>query len=165
MPDYEKDMQIDEMALDVEWLEQPQLMIKYARVSVELNEEAEKTKQRRDIVRAELDKDIRLDPGMFGIEKITETVVANTILSHGKYQRAEDEYIKTQSEAAMAKLAIQAVQQRKSALENLVQLFGLQYFAGPKIPRNLSKERSKREQEQKEADKKVAGAMKRGKKK
>jgi hypothetical protein len=38
---------------------------------------------------------------------------------------------------------------RKAALENLVQLHGQNYFAGPKVPRNLSKERDEKEERQK----------------
>jgi hypothetical protein len=34
-------------------------------------------------------------------------------------------------------------------LENLVQLHGQNYFAGPKVPRNLSKERDEKEERQK----------------
>jgi hypothetical protein len=43
---------------------------------------------------------------------------------------------------------------KKEALENLVQLFGQQYFAGPKMPRDLSKKRARKEQ-QKETNKSI----------
>jgi hypothetical protein len=41
------------------------------------------------------------------------------------------------------------MEQRKDALENMVRLHGQQYFAGPRIPRNLTEERQAK---QKKAD-------------
>ncbi len=48
--------------------------------------------------------------------------------------------IDAQYEYQMAQGAVQAVEQRKSALENLVKLYGQGYFAGPKTPRDISSE-------------------------
>jgi hypothetical protein len=59
-------------------------------------------------------------------------------------------------EAEVLQGAVNAVDHRKDALENLVRLHGLQYFAGPKVPRNLSEEREYREEQQKKVDAGVA---------
>ena len=45
-----------------------------------------------------------------------------------------------------------AIDQKKSALENLVKLHGQMYFAGPSIPRDLDKEWEKREKEKRVSD-------------
>jgi hypothetical protein len=45
----------------------------------------------------------------------------------------------------MAQAAVNAFEQRKSALENLVRLFGQSYFAGPKMPRDLHWEKEEKE--------------------
>lgn len=164
--DYESDVTIDETSLDVEWLEQPRLMLKYAREAAHARAEADKAKERLEVTRAELDRNIRHDPDGYGIGKITETVVQNTIVAEDAYRKAHEEFIDAQHEAEMARYAVRAMEQRKDALENLVRLHGQQYFAGPRVPRDLQREtEAAREARQKRVDKKVGARMTRGKKK
>jgi hypothetical protein len=60
------------------------------------------------------------------------------------YQQLKSKWIEAQEEADFAELAQKEISWgRRSALENLVTLHGQQYFAGPKVPRDLQKERSK----------------------
>ena len=157
---YEEDIRIDETALDVEWLEQPRLMIKYARNSAEASRRVEIAKARLDLVRAELDRDIRTVPTKYEIEKVVEAVVTNTILMQPKYQEKEAELIDARYEYEIARNAVYAINARKDALENLVKLHGMQYFAGPRIPRDLSKEYQNRAS-QKQVDSGIALKMKR----
>jgi len=138
--DYEKDMEINPGALDVEWLEQPGLMMKYARYSAEATRQADQAKERLEVVKAELDAQIRTDPEKYGIAKITENSVHATLLLQTEYQEASQELINAQYEQNLSKYAAQAVNARKDALENLVRLHGMQYFAGPNIPRDLDNE-------------------------
>ncbi len=152
--DYEKDMNIDPNSLDVEWLEQPNLMIKYGRVAAQTKLDMDKAKEKLEVVKAELDKDIRLNPEKYGIIKLTEGVVTSTILLQPEYKEASEAYIEASYEANMARYAVQAISDRKDALENLVKLHGMQYFAGPSVPRDLSKEWEAK-QKQKKADSKI----------
>ena len=151
---YENDIKIDESALDVEWLEQPRLMIKYAQILVQAKKEEEQAKDELEVIQAELDKEIRIDPEKFDIVKITETVVRNTILLDSSYKEVFEKYLESRYEAEMAKLALRSIEHRKDALENLVKLHGQQYFAGPSVPRDLSKEWEQK-QTQKNTDEKV----------
>lgn len=163
---YEQDINISEHDLDVEWLEQPRLMIKYGENAARAKREADHAKEAVEVKKAELDRDIRADPEKYGISKITETVVQNTISLQDEYQEAMTKYINAKHEFDMARYAVQAMQDRKEALENLVKLHGQMYFAGPSAPRDLSNERQKREAErekQKESNKKVGSGMKRKK--
>lgn len=139
--DYEKDIQIDSSALDCEWLEQAALMIKYTRHAAKVRMELDQSKQALDIVRAGLDKDIRELPDQYGITKITDKAVEATIITLMEYQEAFQEYLDAKYEADMAQGAVQAFQQRKDALQELVRLHGQSYFAGPSIPRDLEWER------------------------
>jgi hypothetical protein len=41
----------------------------------------------------------------------------------------------------VASTVVRAIDQKKTALENLVKLLGASYFAGPKAPRDLTQER------------------------
>lgn len=156
--DYSKDIEIDQSALDVEWLEQPRLMFKYAKMCAEAKRNLDLTKERLDVIRAEVDRKVRSDPKEYGITKITESGVANTILTVPEYQAASRDLIEAKYEFEMARAAVSSVEQRKDSLENLVRLHGQQYFAGPSIPRDLSKEWQQR-QAQRNSDAEAAAAF------
>lgn len=152
--EYQKDIIIDENALDIEWLEQPRMMLNYAQHATTLENKLNFTKNALEIVKAEIDKDIRSNPEKFDIVKVTETVVQNTILTQPIYQEALSEYLEIKYEYDMAKVAVRAFEQRKTALENLVKLYGAQYFAGPSAPRDITKEWEAHEK-QKQSNRKV----------
>jgi hypothetical protein len=135
---YEEDIKIDETALDVEWLEQPRLMMRYAKHSANMRMQTDFAKERLDVVKAELDREIRLNPEAFDIAKITEATVLAAIISHEKYAQANRAFLEARYESDIANAAVRAIDARKDALENLVRLHGQQYFAGPKMPRDLS---------------------------
>jgi hypothetical protein len=160
---YENDMYIDEQSLDVEWLNQPSLVIQYARISAQAELDMDQAKEKLDLVKAELDNEIRTNPEKFEIAKITEAVVTNTILTQKKYKVAMEEFLQAKFEAKVAIGASRAVDHRKSALENLVKLHGQQYFAGPMIPRDLSQERKNKEEKDKKVSAGIAQRMRRNK--
>lgn len=158
--DYEKDVFIDESALDIEWLEQPVLMLRYTKYVAKLKKRLAKQEVLLGLVRADLDKTIRKDPDSFGLAKITNEGIFQVIQRQDEYKDAASIVIDLKYEAEVARGAVAAIEQRKAALENLVKLFGQQYFAGPSVPRDLSREWEQREK-QKKADSKVAKRMKR----
>lgn len=157
MIDYERDIQIDETALDVEWLQQPHLMLRYSQHAVEMRKKLDLAKEKLDLVRAELDSEIRKDPEKFGIAKLTESAIQAAILQNPRYIEANRELIDAKYEADIARSAVEAFQQRKDALENLVRLFGMQYFAGPSVPRDLHEEwEAFKQKRNKDTNRKVA---------
>jgi len=143
--DYENDIQIRQDELEMEWLDQPSLMFKYAKNAAEMRRLLDLSKEKLDLVKAEIDKEIRTNPEKFGIEKITETVVANSMLATLKYKKANEEFLNAKYEVDVAQAAVVAMSQRKDALENLVRLHGQQYFAGPKVPHDISELRESRQ--------------------
>ena len=155
---YEKDIFIDENQLDIEWLEQPSLMLKYCNYESQMEQNLDIEKTKLDLLKSELDSQIRKNPSDFGVEKITETVVLNAVIATEEYQEAYLTYLDVKFERDVAKNAVKAFSQRKDALENLVKLHGQSYFAGPRIPRNISEER---QMKQKSSDEKVANRLKR----
>lgn len=152
--DYEKDVEIQHDALDVEWLGQPQLMRRYTKHAADKKAEMDRAKELVDFTKAELDKEIRLEPEKFGITKITESVVLNTILMCKIYKNVMEDYIECRYEHQVAQGVVTAIDHKKTALESLVKLHGQQYFAGPSVPRDLSKEWEAREK-QKASNEKV----------
>lgn len=154
---YEDDIRIDETALDLEWLDQAKLMMKYVRYAAKARMELDLAKERLDSVKAELDKNIRMNPEKYDLAKVTDAAVSATLLGLDDYTVANQTVIEAKYEADIASGAVRAFEQRKDALENLVKLHGQQYFAGPKLPRDLQWER---ESKQKQVDDSIASKVK-----
>ncbi len=144
---YEKDTNIDPSQLDVEWLEQSRLTLMYTKHQAGTQRDEETAKEKLEFVSAKMDKKIRKNPEKFEIDKITESVIRNTILLSHEYEQANTEYIDIRFENNVAKGAVRAMDTKKVSLENLVKLNGQQYFAGPRSPRDISQEWEKHEQQ------------------
>lgn len=138
---YEDDIRIEETSLDVEWLEQATLFLRYSRHAALKEKEKDEAKEALDLVKAELDKEIRSFPERFGLEKITDKAVENTIPMQSNYKEASEKFIQAKYEWNVAKGVVDAFNQRKEALENLTKLNGQNYFAGPKVPRDIKEQR------------------------
>ena len=161
--DYEKDMEIDPSILDVECLDQPQLVMKYSRIASDAELEMDNLKEKLELVKAELDNKIRTNPEDFDITvKVTEAVVANTILMDDRYKKAMKDFLEAKHELKIVSGATKAVDHRKSMLENLVKLHGQQYFAGPNIPHDLTQEWQNKHNQDK-VDSKIGARMRRSK--
>jgi len=158
--DYALDLKIDEESLDIECLDQASLFMKYAKHYAEARRTLDEVKQNLDIVRSDIDKQIREDPEKFGIVKVTEGSIQSALLTEATYNIEYKKYLDAKYEADMASNAVQAMNIRKEMLEGLMRLHGQQYFAGPRIPRDLSEERKKKE---KKVDSGIATRLKRTK--
>ena len=139
--DYENEIKIDADALDIECADQAATFMKYAKNAAHARKDLDEIKQMLDIKKADLDQTIRKDPDKFGIEKITEGAILSAILTDKDYQRVTQGYLNAKYETDMAQSAVSAFNQKKDMLEVLVKLHGQSYFAGPSVPRDLSKER------------------------
>lgn len=151
---YEKDVSIDENALDVELLQQAQLTFTYGSFSSRLNYELSKKKEELDLIKAELDKNIRNNHEEYGIAKITEAAINSAIITNKEYLEKNSEYLEIKYEYEVSLAAVRALNDKKSALENLVKLHGQQYFAGPSLPRDIGEEWLKKQKE-KQISKKI----------
>ncbi len=138
--DYTKDLEIDLAELHTEWLRQPVLYMEYAEMAAEASRARDKAKNALDVVKAQLDLEIRSDPAKFELAKITETAVANVIMIRTEYQESLDRYHQAKYDLDILNAAVRAFDQRKAALENEVRLLAGQYFAGPKEPYDITKD-------------------------
>lgn len=136
------DLSIDLNTLDTEWLEQAERFYEVATQAAESKREVERTKLALDIAEAELDNDIRANPVKYGIAKITEGAIASAIKLAKPYQDAVNTHADAQLHNNHMQSGVQAFDQRKKALENLVYLQGQSYFAGPNAPRTVEQVRS-----------------------
>jgi len=151
---YKQDTTIDPDALDKEWLQQSHLMMKYCKISARAQKDLDSAKEKLDVVRVSLDAAIRRNPEHYDLAKVTDVVVANTILLQSEYTEEFGLYLQAKYEADMAKGAVRALEHKKDALEYLVRLFGQNYFSGPKMPHEINRE-WEREEKQKKSNKLV----------
>lgn len=134
----EKDFTIEPDALDVEWLRQPRIRLKYGELSAETKKKARDLKQKVKHISAVISKEIREDKTIK--ERITDSFLQMNIELDSRYQEVVDELSKAIYEDDVISGRLQAVDDKKSALENEVRMWIGNYFAGPKTPRDLKKE-------------------------
>lgn len=138
--DYENDVKIDPDALDIEWLNQAELMHKYTRHAANMKKEMDEAKERLEIGKAQIEMEVRSDPSAYGLAKPTEAGIQSTILMQEKYHILSHLYNEAKFEYEISLAGVRAIDQKKTALENLVKLLAASYFAGPKSPRDLRQE-------------------------
>jgi hypothetical protein len=117
-------------------------------------------------VKAEIDTKIRKNPEKYKLEKVTEGAVTAIILQSEEYKEANEEYLEKCFEYNVSSGAVKSFAQRKDMLELLVRLHGQQYFAGPRVPHDLSEQRKIKEQQKEKSaalQSGVASKMKRSK--
>ncbi len=132
---FEKELKIDREDLDSEWLSQPQLYFRYAKKVIEAEDELSKVKEKLDICTAELDAKIR-ERAKLNDEKITEKLIENKIIKDEDHSMALKEFNRSKSDLNLLQAGLKAIEQRKSALENLVKLYCAGYFSSPREPKD-----------------------------
>lgn len=144
--DYTKDITIDSEALDIEWLNQSGLAMKYGKLWAKAFQAHQEAEENVKLVRADLIREANEAPEeCLGIGiKATAGNIESYYREHPKHIRAKMELIQSQYELNIAELVKKEISvTRKAALQNLVDLFGKGYFAGPEVPRVLSLEVAK----------------------
>lgn len=125
--DYQKEILINEDELDLEWKRQPELLLKYATAKADAQWEVDQAKEALDLLVAEKDLDIRENSD----KKPTESAIKNMVELDEEVQEANQKLIKCKHNFALLTAAVDAFNCRRSALENLVKLHSVGYFAEP----------------------------------
>lgn len=129
-----KFFELDKHNLDVEWENQPKLYWQSAENLASARAEYERAKTEKELVEAELSKEIRSNPAVFGLEKVTENAIKETMVTTDKYKKAAGDLIERMHTKDLYEAEIYTLDNRKKALENLVQLHLANYFSSPKVP-------------------------------
>ena len=138
--DFRQDLAIDPMMLDEEWLEHPVKYLNYCNLLTDAQFERDKSKERLEVVRSQVDFKVRKKPGDYDLptdKKPTEAQVSAAVFLSEEYQNALDELNGLQYEYNMISNAVKAFEHRKKALENYVTLYVTQFVSGPKQPKVL----------------------------
>jgi len=132
---WEERITINPDALDVEFLGQAELMLNICQETAIAKEKLNYAKEKLDVEKAKAANRARGE-----LDKPTVAAVDQFITLDKEVLDQQEKLRRAQFEYDLLSGAVKAVDQRKTALENLVRLHGQQYFAGPSVPRNLSEE-------------------------
>lgn len=126
-------LSIDMGNLHKEWERQSRL---FHQASVDLADvklDLDTAESRLDVVAAECDKEIRLTPSEFNVEKVTETAVKMAVVMHRKHKAAVEEVNRLKHKAAIYKAKVEALASKKYALQDIVSLRLADYFSEPRV--------------------------------
>lgn len=129
----ELDLSIDENNLDAEWQRQPVLLWEYGRELADYIQEAEEAKSALAVVTAELEMEIRNNPDAFDIPKVTEAAVQAAIPRQPEHIAASTTLQKAKHAARVYQAAVDAITQRKAALQGMTELYMRQWYADPEM--------------------------------
>lgn len=138
--DYEKDMYIDDQNLELEVLNQATLAMKYGRHLADCRVIASRCEENIKLTRSELMNKANKDPKRYLPEGNTKDKNLEAFYRTSKrHIRAKEESIDADFELELAQIAYNEISRtRKFALESMIKLFGLNYFAGPSVPHDLT---------------------------
>lgn len=134
---FRRDRIIDPAELDVAAIEQADRFFYWAERAARARVVLDRTKLQVDLAESRLTIECRKEPSKFGIGKITDATVGHAVHNHPDYKAVCDLHLEAREEYLLLDAAVEAMEQRKRMIEILVTLHGQQYFAGPKVPRDL----------------------------
>ncbi len=137
MSEYAGDLKINKHKLDDELVNQSGLYMKYAEQNAEALFDRDRAKENLDVVRAEIDSEIRNNWEAFGFEKKpTETAISGCIMQDEKYREANGDLIEKNRDTNILAAAKEAMNHKKSALSNLVALYLAGYYSEVPMPKD-----------------------------
>jgi len=142
LPDIDTLLKPDKYNLDEEWVNHSDYVLTFLDEMADTRIKMDAMKDNIEVVKADLDGEIRKNPAAFGLEKLTETLISNTIILQKDYEEALKGYLDAKEAYYHASNVCTAMEHRKAALENLVLLHGRGYFAEPKERKDPVKEKA-----------------------
>ena len=119
--------------LDWEWVRQPKLYFHWSEKLRKAKKRMDRAERDFKLVQSDIDLEIRKKPKKFGLDaKPFEKAITSTIVQQKKYKAAQKEVFKRQDRANTLRNVVASLDQRRKALENLVDLWTKQYFATPR---------------------------------
>ena len=138
---FEELIEIDPLALDKEWRDQPKLFLMVAQQLAEMRAMLDNEKEQLSFLIGKTALDFRMNPeahdlpqGSRGVTDSTVTAALDTDLD---ILTKKEEVRKVQEAHDKTKAAVEAFDERKYALQGLVSLHGQSYFATPSEPKDL----------------------------
>ncbi len=124
------DLEVDRLRLDDEWVKHPKQYYVWAEKAADAQYVYDQAKAELELTKAELDQEIRNNPGTYGLpEKVTEVRLANTIILQNEYQVVLKHLNTKKHELDIAHAAVNTLEQRKRQLTVLVELWIRDYYS------------------------------------
>jgi len=146
MSSYKSDLEIDKYNLDEEWEKQPMLYMKWAEKHAEAVRKRDLTWQKKKVLKAELDGEVRksfIEKG----EKFTENIVDAEIRKKSEFKEVQKDLIEANEEVNVLESAKWAMEHKKKALESMTSLWIGGYYSEPKIPAQAKEDSYKKHSE------------------
>lgn len=130
--DYDKDIAIDPLKLDEEWLNQPVLYMQYSDMLRKAKDKENLLKEKLDYAEKNKRLDIFQNPENYNVTKPTASVI-EALISKDEYIKQFKEMLTSATRETNAfTVAVKSFEMKKKALENLVILYTSEYFSTPK---------------------------------
>lgn len=124
-------LEINRLRLDEEWQGQAQQFYTWSAKYAEAQQKLDAAKLDLTVHEGELNKEIRKNYKDFGLEKATDDTVKAAISSHTDTIRYSNKVNEARYALNMADAAVQALEHRKRALTQLVELWIREYYSEP----------------------------------
>ena len=121
-------MPLNAQRLDVEAHTQAAFYVEVGELNTELKHLARISKNNLEFVKNKIKKDIRENPGKYGIAKLSNDAVEEACVISEEYQKAQTEATMDQYLADQAAVLLEAAAQRKSTLRDAVSLMLREYY-------------------------------------
>lgn len=125
-------LEIDKYDLDRETANQPKLYNKYCKLACNKRFEYDKAKASYEVLKARVELDIRRNPENYSLPKVTEDTIKAQIAVDQRLIDAWEQVLILKKEASELDAFVNALEQRKKSIEDLIQLFFRDYFAKPR---------------------------------
>lgn len=130
--DSAKLVQIDETRLDKECLQLASIFLQASHYAADRRRDLDEIEAEISVLEADLGKRIRDMPAKYGLEKATVDAVKNAIETNEGVQKLQKDLRDVKHKATLAMALVSALDHKKRALEMLVNLHGMGYFAEPR---------------------------------
>jgi hypothetical protein len=138
--DFQADVKINRLRLDVECESQPELFSFYAGALAECRSERDSLREKLKLTRADVELEARRNPP--DDLKVTESVIAALVETDKRVISVKDHLGRVEHTFNGLDAIVTAFEHRRSMLNNLVELFGKEYFS---IPDHRPEEKAQRE--------------------
>lgn len=127
--DFEKDISINKFKLDEECLSHASIYYNYGDAQARAKTELAKSKDNLELVEAERSLQIREELSKNG--KVTEAMINSALIIDKEVREAKNQVREAEEVYNRLSVAVQAMEHRKSELDNLVKLYLSGYYSNP----------------------------------
>lgn len=128
--DFENDLKINKYKLDEECISHASVYFRYAEASVEAKKSLSKAKDNLELVSSTRNIELREELTNKGI-KVTESLINSALLKDNAVLQAKEDLRKAEFIYGKITVAVQAMEARRSELDNLVKLYCSGYYSTP----------------------------------